>query len=185
MKALRSKGSAVTTKEIARAAGVAEGTIFRVFTSKDELIDAAVRSSFDPRPLIADIERIDLSRPLRTRLVEMVTMMQDRFVSVFSLMGALGMIQSPERRPDGHRQGGHHQDAVEWRDHMLVAMVGVIEPDRDRLRIPPQEFIRYLRLLTFSGSHEEIADHRLLTPEEIVSLVLDGTLVRSRPRRDR
>ena len=43
-------GTAVTTRQVAEAAGVAEGTIFRVFDSLQELIDATIdqiKRSFD------------------------------------------------------------------------------------------------------------------------------------------
>ena len=43
--------------------------------------------------------------------------------------------------------------------------------------MPPEEFVHVLRLLTFSASHREIADGRLLTPDEIVGIVLDGVLI--------
>ena len=33
-----------------------------------------------------------------------------------------------------------------------------------------------MRLLTFSGSHPLIAEGRLMTPEEITEVLLDGTL---------
>ena len=36
------KGMSASTRELAQAAGVAEGTLFRVFDSKDDLILAAV-----------------------------------------------------------------------------------------------------------------------------------------------
>ena len=51
-----------------------------------------------------------------------------------------------------------------------------VEPDADRLRCTPAELVHLLRLLTFSGTHPHLSDGRLLTPEQIVALVLDGAL---------
>ena len=48
--------------------------------------------------------------------------------------------------------------------------------DATAFRIPAEQVVLRLRLLTFSGSHPEISDHQPLTPEEIVSTVLDGVL---------
>jgi hypothetical protein len=60
-------------------------------------------------------------------------------------------------------------------------MVALIEPDSGSLRVPPQQVARVLRLLTFAGSHPHITDHQLMTPEEIVDVVLDGVLVSPGP----
>lgn len=159
-------GHSTTTRLIAEAAGVAEGTIFRVFPTKDELFDAVIDREFDPEPFLEAVRSIDLDQPLDERLVEAVSLLQRRFVNIFQMMIALGVRRPPERLRAPELR---HQLSKE-------GLVRLVEPDAARFRVPPDEVVQLLRLLTFSGSHPHISDQRMLTARQIVDVVLHGTL---------
>lgn len=163
---LHEHGRAVTTKQIADAAGVAEGTIFRVFDSKDDLIAAAVEQALDMETFLAELERLDIDGDLRSRLTELCTRLQERFRGVFLIMTAMGMVGPPRA----------HRHTEEGRRRGERLMVAVVEPYADELTCTPVELVRLLRLLTFSGTHPHISDGHPLTPDQIVGTLLDGVL---------
>jgi AcrR family transcriptional regulator len=165
-------GTDVRTRLIAEAAGVAEGTIFRVFASKDDLIEAVVASAFDPSSLVDAIGRVERSLPLEDRLVAAVDLMQARgrritgLVHAFAARGTL---------PD--RERGRQIRAAETR--VVDALAMLLEPDRDQLRCSPLETARRLRLMTHALGSPRLVEAEPLPPGEIVAMLLDG--VRRRP----
>ncbi len=167
---LREHGHAVTTRQVAEASGIGEGTIFRVFDDKSELIDACLTAAFDQTPTLALFAAIDRGLPLQERLVAAVRILQDRLLSVVELLIALGFPGPPEnedrRRMDPRARFGHAQ--------LLEAIAELLEPDRAQLRLSPVETARIARLLTFAASHPKITDSEPMTAEQIVSVLLYG-----------
>jgi AcrR family transcriptional regulator len=180
------EGRKPTTSEIAQEAGVAEGTIFRVFPSKEVLEKEAVQAAFCPAPVRRRIAGIDPDEPLRDRLVDFTRIMQQRFTEVFGLMGALGLSEPPNRGPHqacydaGRHLRGHADEAEHVAAHqpLLETINQLLIRDEDSLVVPGADVVHRIRLLTFSGSHPGIADGQVLTPEEIVDTVLFGVVRR-------
>src|ERR1700754_3060069 len=85
---LREYGTTVSTRQIAEAAGVAEGTIFGVFPDKASLLRAALMSAFDPQPVVAALAAIGTHLDLRERLREAVTMLRKGMSANANLIAA-------------------------------------------------------------------------------------------------
>lgn len=161
---LMEHGVALTTRQIAEAAGIAEGTIFRVFADKDALIEAVVDAAFDPTPTEAALRQIDRTLPLEARLVEAVDILRRRVANIFQLMSAVGMLQN------GPRAG-----VAKLRSQPgLGVLAELFEPDRERLRRDPEVAAHLLRGLTLVGTHPALTLDEPMPSAEIVSLVLDG-----------
>jgi AcrR family transcriptional regulator len=170
-------GAAVTTRQIAQAAGIAEGTIFRVFPDKESVVQAVVAEAFDPTPTLRELAVVDRELPLRERLTAAVTVLQDRLAGVFGLLNALGWTGPPDREgrlAAARRPPGAANQPTEINNAFRAAIVDLVGPDECRLRVPATELAHVLRLLVFSGTHPLIADGHQLEPEQIVAILLDG-----------
>jgi AcrR family transcriptional regulator len=156
------RGGAVTTREVAQAADIAEGTIFRVFADKSELIDAIVDAALDPTPVEAALATIDPALPFEARLVAAVDILRARVAYVFRVTAA-------SDAAEGRRPRATTRSAPELRE-----LVALFEQERHRLRCSPAEAAQLLRGLTFSGTHPSFVVRDALESTEIVSVLLDG-----------
>lgn len=164
---LEQHGRNVSTRQIAEAAGIAEGTIFRVFPSKDCLVDAVIADAFDVGVTCDQLRRIDLSQDLESRLVAAAALLQERLRRVFALFHALAL-QHEAAAVDARRR--HQQD----NELLDGALTDLIAPDHQLLGYSPGDAANLLRTLTFAISHPLLSDQRHSDPEQIVSILLHG-----------
>lgn len=174
---VRRQGRAVTTKEIALAAGVSEGTLFHVFPDKEAIIAAVVELELRPGRVLSALAAIDPDDDLHQRLVRIVEVLRRRLTGVFELMTTLGMHRPPERQRtkpgcaphggEGHRHGPPQQE-------ILTVISEMLRPDADRLRYSPDQTAAMIRLVTFAASHPAITDEKPLPAALIADLLLHG-----------
>ena len=172
-------GREISTRQIAEAAGIAEGTIFRAFATKEELIDAVIKDSFDIHRTCDELAQIDRGLSLEERLIAAVVILQERLRRVFALYGSLRL---RKEAPDHDSFRTRQQADNELINEAIAALIG---PDQDQLRLAVMEAASALRAITFAITHPILGDQRLADPEQIVDLVLNGSCRRLSPDRER
>ena len=160
-------GREVSTRQIAEAACVAEGTIFRAFTTKDALIDAVMEDIFDVQRTCDELDGIDPALDLEQRMVAAVQVLQTRLRRMFALFHSMRLGPRPDQSDFRARQ---HSD----NERLNAAIARLLQPDQDRLRVSPAEAADALRAVTFGLTHPIVGLDRKPRPEQIVDLALHG-----------
>lgn len=182
---LLERGASVTTRELAEAAGVAEGTLFRVFTDKVTLIRAAVWAATDPADAVPGIDAVDRTLPLRERLI---TLMQLGFARVDTMMRWMTLLHeigrnqpAPSDIENRMQEWGRRQEA--GNAAVNAAVERVIGPDAASLRMPVDQAVALFSTVLVGATMQAVDARRrqLGVPppdaEQLVDLVLHGVVL--------
>jgi AcrR family transcriptional regulator len=151
-------GDRVTTRQIADAACVAEGTIFRVFADKDAVVTAIIEQAIDIDALEQALAAIDPDDSFERQLGAAVEVLRQRVLHIWQLLSRLG----PSHRETANRP-------------MIDSptLVALFERHAGSLRVDPKTAARLLRAFTLTAVHPMLAD----TPDstnDVVQLFLHG-----------
>jgi AcrR family transcriptional regulator len=156
------QGADITSKQIAEAAGIAEGTVFRAFGDKESLIRAAAEKFFDPEYVRNGLRAIDPDDPLEAKLTQVIDVFRTRLRGVMRVMAALGRQEPPPRPAE---------------DHASEIINQILAPEAARLALSPRRIAHVIRLIAFSSAIPQINEvDTPFTSAELAQIIVHGIM---------
>jgi AcrR family transcriptional regulator len=180
---LLERGDAVTTSQIAAAAGIAEGTVFRAFRDKHDLLVSCLQVAARSDAEVERINRISTSLPLTERMStvsEVVGGYLDRIWRLGHTLRSAGVHPDREAQAarDRRHQHGEPRDEMERNVRRVGAAIAeLLEPEAARLRVPPAQAGRlFLGLIFANRMQGESAGADQPSAEQLVDVFLHGAV---------
>lgn len=166
-------GSSVTTAQVADAAGVAEGTIFRLFADKNSFLDAVLEHALDAEPVRASLSEIDASLSARERVISAAHAIRVHFERALPVMhGAMRHGQTARAGSAVGRMFGSllHDTEALFADELTRGRV------RGDARVLSRMLVGVCQSVVWQEYFER-GPRPILSTEQFVSVLLDGCCV--------
>jgi AcrR family transcriptional regulator len=167
----------VTSKQIAEAAGIAEGTIFRVFEDLDAVGLATAEQTLDPEVELAELHAaLEGVTDLRSKILRAADHLLERSQRVMAVLMVLRGIWMHDKT---HSPGKPPQFMIDANRALMSGLTELFEPHADELSVEPETAAAVLRTLVLGSRHPGAHADFLLTPDDVADVMLDG--IRRRP----
>lgn len=169
-------GPNLTTRQVAEASGVAEGTIFRVFDSLQDLITAAIIESFSADRLRAELDGLQLGDDLAETTRNALDLIETRITTTRSL---LIVAHGHDRRPDALQPCIRDELALrrlQFEEWLCDAFAG----HADELTCSVRDYVTLLGLIA-TGHAMRLHETAMLSLDDLTSLALNGALRKDQP----